>query len=247
MERQTQARHQQTNDPDFCSHSVEATAEAIPPLLVGCYDFAKDFPSRGADLIFLCQLDTCTSVQDGEALQSVIMATQLVTDLEYIQDAPRTGKITRAAATPRGIRLIAAFKLFKGLVLLAAGIGAVRLLHKDIAFELERWADMFRVDPNNHYIHLLLERLSILDARKLRELSVGTFFYSALLLTEGTGLLLGKRWAEYFTIIATSSFIPLEVYEIAKRVTAPKLVVLLLNIVVVAYLVIVLRRNHKNN
>jgi len=75
---------------------------------------------------------------------------------------------------------------------------------------------------------------------------VGTFFYSALLLTEGTGLLLGKRWAEYFTIIATSSFIPLEVYEIVKRVRAAKVVVLLLNIVVVAYLVIVLRRTRKS-
>ena len=170
----------------------------------------------------------------------------MVTDLLDKQKTPRTAKITRASATPRGIRLIAAFKLFKGLVLLAVGIGAVKLVHKDIAFELERWADMFRVDPNNHYIHLLLERFLTLDARKLKELSVGTFFYSALLLTEGTGLLLGQRWAEYFTIIATSSFIPLEVYEIAKRVRPAKLIVLLLNLVVVAYLVIVLRRNHKN-
>jgi uncharacterized membrane protein (DUF2068 family) len=171
----------------------------------------------------------------------------MVTDLLDKQKTPRTAKITRAAATPRGIQLIAAFKLFKGLVLLAVGIGAVNLLHKNIAFELDRWADMFRVDPNNHYIHRLLERFLTLDARKLKELSVGTFFYSALLLTEGTGLLLGQRWAEYFTIIATSSFIPLEVYDIAKRVSAAKLVVLLLNIVVVAYLVIVLRRNHKTS
>jgi uncharacterized membrane protein (DUF2068 family) len=170
----------------------------------------------------------------------------MVTDLLDKQKTPRTAKITRASATPRGIRLIAAFKLFKGLVLLAVGIGAVKLVHKDIAFELERWADMFRVDPNNHYIHLLLERFLTLDARKLKELSVGTFFYSALLLTEGTGLLLGQRWAEYFTIIATSSFIPLEVYEIVKRVRPAKLIVLLLNLVVVAYLVIVLRRNQKN-
>jgi uncharacterized membrane protein (DUF2068 family) len=154
--------------------------------------------------------------------------------------------MTGAAAIPRGLRLIAAFKLFKGLVLFAVGVGAVKLLHKDLAFEFERWADIFRVDPNNHYIHHLLERFLSLDDRKLRELSVGTFFYSALLLTEGTGLLLGRRWAEFFTIIATSSFIPLEVYELTKRVSWARLVVLLLNIVVVAYLVIELRRNRKN-
>jgi uncharacterized membrane protein (DUF2068 family) len=165
-----------------------------------------------------------------------------VTYLRHKQQEPRTGP----AATPRGLRLIAAFKLFKGLVLFAIGIGAVRLLHKDVAFEVERWADIFRVDPNNHYIHRLLERFSILDDRKLKELSVGTFFYSALLLTEGTGLLLGKRWAEYFTVIATSSFIPLEIYELSKRAGLARLVVLLLNLVVVAYLVIELRRNRSN-
>ena len=153
---------------------------------------------------------------------------------------------TRPAGTPRGLRVIAAFKLFKGLILFAVGVGAVKLLHKDLAFEVERWADIFRVDPNNHYIHRLLERFSILDDRKLKELSVGTFFYSALLLTEGVGLLLGKRWAEYFTIIATSSFIPLEVYEIAKRVSSPRLVTLLINVVVVIYLVVELGRNRKN-
>jgi uncharacterized membrane protein (DUF2068 family) len=154
--------------------------------------------------------------------------------------------MTGAAAIPRCLRLIAAFKLFKGLVLFAVGVGAVKLLHKDLAFEFERWADIFRVDPNNRFIHHLLERFSILDDRKLKELSVGTFFYSALLLTEGIGLLLGKRWAEFFTIIATSSFIPLEVYELTKRVSWARLVVLLLNIVVVAYLVIELRRNRKS-
>jgi uncharacterized membrane protein (DUF2068 family) len=165
-----------------------------------------------------------------------------VTYLRHKQQEPRTNPV----AIPRGLRLIAAFKLFKGLVLFAVGIGAVKLLHKDLAFEVERWADIFRVDPNNHYIHRLLERFSILDDRKLKELSVGTFFYSALLLTEGVGLLLGTRWAEYFTIIATSSFIPLEVYELAKRVSWPKLAVLLLNVVVVVYLVVELRRNRKN-
>jgi len=169
-----------------------------------------------------------------------------VISLQPNQQTPGTGRSIGATTPSRGLRLIAAFKLFKGLVLFAVGIGAVKLLHKDVAFEVERWADLFRVDPNNHYIHHLLERFSILDDRKLKELGVGTFFYSALLLTEGTGLLLAKRWAEYFTIIATSSFIPLEVYELAKRVSPAKAVVLLLNIAVVVYLGIALFRNRKN-
>lgn len=150
------------------------------------------------------------------------------------------------AAISPGIRLIAAFKLFKGLILFAVGVGAVKLLHKDLAFEVEHWVDLFRVDPNNRYIHRLIAKFLLMDTRKLKELSVGTFFYSAMLLTEGTGLLLGKRWAEYFTIIATSSFIPLEIYELARKMDAARLALLLLNIVIVIYLVFELYRSGKN-
>jgi uncharacterized membrane protein (DUF2068 family) len=143
----------------------------------------------------------------------------------------------------RGLLLIAVFKLFKGLALLAVGIGALKLLHKDMAAQTERWIEVLRVDPHNHYIHWVFDKLSMLDARKLKELSVGTFFYSALFLTEGIGLALRKRWAEYFTIISTSLFIPLEVYELAKRLTLAKGVLLLVNAGIVAYLVMELRRS----
>jgi uncharacterized membrane protein (DUF2068 family) len=150
---------------------------------------------------------------------------------------------SRATKYPRGLYLIAAFKLFKGLVLFAVGIGALRLLNNGVAAEVYRWANAFRVDPNNHYLQRLLLRFSILDDKRLKELSVGTFFYSALLLTEGLGLLLRKRWAEYFTIIATASFIPLEVYELTRRASLARGVVLLLNLGAVVYLAISLRRN----
>jgi uncharacterized membrane protein (DUF2068 family) len=126
-------------------------------------------------------------------------------------------------------------------------MGAAKLLHKDLAFEVERWADIFRVDPNNHYFRRLLEKFLTLDDRKLRELSIGTFFYSAILLTEGTGLLMRKRWAEYFTIIATSSFLPLEIYELTRRISAPRIIVLLLNVAVVVFLAFSLYRNRKKD
>jgi len=144
---------------------------------------------------------------------------------------------------PRGLWLIAAFKFFKGLALLAVGIGTLNLIHKNVAAQIEEWIELLQVDPQNHYIHRILEKLSKLDARRLKELSVGTFFYSALFLTEGIGLGLRKRWAEYLTIVSTSLFIPLEVYELAKRGTPLKGILLLVNAAIVAYLVKELRRN----
>jgi len=77
------------------------------------------------------------------------------------------------------------------------------------------------------------------------EVSFGTFFYAALLLTEGVGLAMGKRWAEYFTIIATSSFIPLEIYQIFHHANVTKIVLLLINVAVVWYLALELRRHRE--
>jgi uncharacterized membrane protein (DUF2068 family) len=142
----------------------------------------------------------------------------------------------------RGLLLVAAYKLVKGLALLALGIGALSLLHRDVAAEAARWIDLLRIDPQNHYIQSLLARIARVDTRKLKELSIGTFLYSGVFLTEGVGLALRKRWAEYLTILTTASLLPLEVYEIAKRFSAAKVVILLVNIAVVVYLVNEVRR-----
>lgn len=155
--------------------------------------------------------------------------------------------MNKQRAHGRGLRLIAAFKLLKGLALLALGIGALRLLHKDVEALVVHWINIFQVDPNGHYVRLLLAKLSILDDRRLKELSVGTFFYSAVFLTEGTGLALGKRWAEYLTIISTASLLPLEIYELAKHASIGKILALVINVAVVAYLVFELRRFPKRS
>jgi uncharacterized membrane protein (DUF2068 family) len=155
--------------------------------------------------------------------------------------------MTERRAHGRGLRLIAAFKLLKGLALLALGIGALKLLHKDVEAIVVHWINIFQVDPHGHYMHLLLAKLSILDDRRLKELSVGTFIYSAIFLTEGFGLALGKRWAEYLTIISTASLLPIEVYELGKHASIGKGVALAINLAVVVYLILELRRFPKRN
>ncbi len=133
--------------------------------------------------------------------------------------------------------LIALFKLAKGISLLAVGFGALHFLHHDMAETLEHWINALRVDPGNHYVHTVLSKALNVSPKQLKLISAGTFLYAAMFLTEGTGLLLRRRWAEYFTIISTALFIPLEVYELAKHVTAVKIIVTLLNVAIVVYLV----------
>ncbi len=143
--------------------------------------------------------------------------------------------------------LIGLFKLFKALLLIAAGIGAIKLLHKDLASTAMHWVQVLRVDPDNRYIHAILVRIFRITPKQLKELSVGTFIYAGLFLTEGVGLLLRKHWAEYFTIISTGAFIPLEVYELVRHFTVTKLVVTLVNVLIVWYLVVRVRSRSKRS
>ena len=151
----------------------------------------------------------------------------------------------KAKKRGRGLLVIAAFKIVKGLLLMAVGFGALHFLHRDLAMEIAHWVDLLRVDPHSRYLHWILEKVANVDERRLRELSVGTFFYSSLFLCEGIGLALRKRWAEYLTIISTASLMPIEIVEIYRAASVAKMVLLIINLVVVAYLVRELRRTRR--
>jgi uncharacterized membrane protein (DUF2068 family) len=71
---------------------------------------------------------------------------------------------------------------------------------------------------------------------------LGSFIYAGLFLVEGTGLWLRKRWGEWLTVIVTSSLIPVEIYEIHRHLTVAKLGVLALNLAIVIYLILHMRR-----
>ena len=128
-------------------------------------------------------------------------------------------------------------------MLLALAFGALSLLHKDVASQVEHWLDELRVDPDNRFIGALLTNLQLVHTKELKELSALGAGYAALFLTEGTGLLFRKRWAEWLTIIATSSLLPFEMYELARKFTAVRLLALLINAAVVLYLIYLVRQS----
>jgi len=153
----------------------------------------------------------------------------------------KTKKSRESGAT--GLILIGSFKLAKAILLIIVGIGALHFVHKDIGEAVTHWVNVLRVDPDNRFIHRVLAKVFAVTPKQLKELSAGTFFYAALLLTEGIGLLLRKHWAEYFTVITTAAFLPLEVYELAEHFTAVKVVVFVINVAIVWYLIARLRAN----
>ena len=121
----------------------------------------------------------------------------------------------------RGLLLIGLFKLGKAILFFALGLGAVHLLHKDIGDEVMRLATALKFDPESKFVTLLLDKADLIDAHRLKQISLATFAYSALALTEGVGLMLEKVWAEYLTLCLTVSFLPWELYELARQRKIP--------------------------
>jgi uncharacterized membrane protein (DUF2068 family) len=140
------------------------------------------------------------------------------------------------------IRLIAVFKLFKAATLIAVGISALKLFHQGGEGTVEHWVRELGLNPGGRYVDMALGRIANVPPERLKDVGFGSFVYAALFLTEGAGLWLRKRWAEWFTVIITGSLIPLEIYEIHRHPTAGKVLVLAINIAVVVYLLIRIRR-----
>ena len=141
----------------------------------------------------------------------------------------------------RGLLLIAIFKWCNALVLCAVALGLLNLLHRDVGEVAENFIRSLRVDPDNHILAVLLGKLSLIEDPHLVTLSAVSFGYCALFAVEGTGLFFEKTWAEYLTIAATAALLPLEVYELVKKVNALKIAVLVINIAIVLFLFISVR------
>jgi uncharacterized membrane protein (DUF2068 family) len=134
------------------------------------------------------------------------------------------------------IRLIALFKLLKAALLIVTGIGILKLIHNDVGTTLDHWVAKLGMDPGNRYLDHAFRKAASIPPDKMKDLGLGSFVYAALFLTEGIGLWMLKRWAEWFTVVITASLIPLEVWELHHHPTIVKILVLIINIAVVVYL-----------
>ena len=103
---------------------------------------------------------------------------------------------------------------------------AIRELYQDLGFNFD-----------HSKLIGLIQHSFTLDARTLTYLAIGLVLYALIELTEGVGLWLGQRWGEYFAMVATSVFLPYEVYDLTVKVTWLRVGALVINLLLVVYLV----------
>lgn len=174
---------------------------------------------------------------------------------EFVLGEPRgSGPAAEAPLVSRGkvlrdltvLRLLAVERLVRAVLLglIAYGVLRFRRSEADVQAAFNRalpaakpLADAFHFDLNHSPTITKLRHLIETSPHTLLLVAFALFGYAALQLVEGVGLWLAQRWGEYFAVVATSIFLPLEVYELTERITVLRVGALLINVAAVGYLV----------
>ena len=150
----------------------------------------------------------------------------------------------------RYLKIIALFKIFKGTLLFALGFSLFFLNSRPVWLDqISDWADDQLLLHHSKAVTFLLNKLQeILSGGALRATGALALFYSAVLFTEGIGVYMQKRWAEFLMIFATGALIPLEIRHTWHRLMHHQpfigpLILLLANCFIVWFLYMVLRRD----
>jgi len=154
------------------------------------------------------------------------------------QDAHKPGE-----ENSRGLLLVGLFKMSKAIFFGALAAGALHLIHQNLGELVMRAInDVPHMDPEGRLASLIMDKADMVGAHQLRQAGMLSFGYACVCVVEGTGLLMHKVWAEYFTIVLTAGALPWEVFELIREFSWFKVGLMFLNVLVLLYLLWLVRR-----
>jgi uncharacterized membrane protein (DUF2068 family) len=151
--------------------------------------------------------------------------------------------VHRAAMPPsppapirRALRSIAAVEALKGFVALAAGLGLLGLVHRDLHHLAASLIGHIGLDPGDRYPAMLLRTVDVLRSANLRSILLAVTAYSSVRFLEAYGLWCNRTWGEWLGALSGALYVPFELRHLAYRPTVATAVVIALNIGVVGFL-----------
>jgi uncharacterized membrane protein (DUF2068 family) len=149
-------------------------------------------------------------------------------------------KATKGRYLKDGIRVVSLFEAAKGLLVLLSGFGLLTYIHKDLHLAAERLVRHFHLDPASRYPRIFLDLADHVTDTQLWTLALFALFYATVRFVEAYGLWRQRHWAEWFAVLTGGIYVPLELFELLRGVTWPKVTLLTVNAGIVAYLSFVL-------
>jgi uncharacterized membrane protein (DUF2068 family) len=127
--------------------------------------------------------------------------------------------------------------------LLLIGLGLLKLVHAEIAILFSLLIETLHLNADSRTLHALVLKVDALQPHSVLVMGAISLSYAGLFLIEGVRLWLEVWWAAYLTVILTSLLLPFELYEVLQQVSALRIGVLLLNLVIVDYRIFQLKQH----
>lgn len=152
----------------------------------------------------------------------------------------------RKPSANTGLTTVALFEGIKGLLVLLTGFGILALIHHDLHQAAAGLVRHLHMNPASHYPRIFIDVIGGATDRQLWYLAAGACFYTLARFVEAWGLWRQRAWAEWFGLLSGGIYIPVELYEVARDATWPRILLLIVNSLIVAYLLyIVIRGRHR--
>ncbi len=144
------------------------------------------------------------------------------------------------------LRLFSVERFLRFLVLGVAALGVWRFRYDKAGVQrafndaLPVIRDLYRglgFDVTRSKLLGLIQHSFTLNPRTLLYLAAGLALYAIIELIEAVGLWRGRRWGEYFAMVATSVFLPYEIYDLTVKITWLRVAAFTVNLLLVVYLV----------
>jgi uncharacterized membrane protein (DUF2068 family) len=128
------------------------------------------------------------------------------------------------------------FEAAKGALVLMAGFGLFRLMHRDAEHVAELLSRHLHLNPAKEHARIFLELLSNVSSTRFWLLAALALTYSCVRFIEAYGLWRNRAWAKWFAALSGAIYVPFELYELYLGLSGIKVAALVLNVAVVAYM-----------
>ena len=144
-----------------------------------------------------------------------------------------------------GLRVVAVFEGVKGALALAIAAALLLLSGQHEHPLMQSIIRYFHLADEGHSPHFIVSMLTHPDSLRFEIWTVLAVLYAALRFTEAYGLWLARRWGEWLALVSVAIYVPFEIYALTLGVSPVKIGLLVVNLVLLAYLGIILRATRR--
>jgi len=158
--------------------------------------------------------------------------------------APVNNDLQDLRTSTTGLRAVASFEAFKGILVVLLGI--VLLIYHSHAEDLaESMLDHLHIDEDRRIGQMLMHAASQVSDARLWTIAGAALTYATVRFVEAWGLWHRRIWAEWFALLSGTMYLPWEILKVAQRATAERIIVLAINVIIVLYMLFIRIRERR--